>query len=170
MYTMTVTQETAEQFDLQTISDLEGVAADMVVGGTQEFMIPEDGMPGLEEAYGIEFGDGLAMDFGLMYGAVESGDVDIISAFSTDGRIVDLELVVREDDLGFFPPYFLAPIVDQDLLEQYPELQEVLNQLSGLIDDTTMAQMNFRVDEGGEQPIDVARDFLVDQGIIDPEE
>lgn len=61
-------------------------------------------------------------------------------------------------------------MVNQELLEQYPELEGVLNQLAGKIDEVTMAQMNFRVDEGGKQPIDVARDFLVDQGIIDPEE
>lgn len=169
-YTMTVTQETAEQFGLQTISDLEGVAADMVVGGTQEFMIREDGMPGLEEAYGFEFADGVGMDPGLVFLAVESGEVDIVSANSTDGRIQATGLVMLEDDLGFFPPYYLGPVVNQELLEQYPELEGVLNQLAGKIDEVTMAQMNFRVDEGGEQPIDVARDFLVDQGIIDPEE
>jgi glycine betaine/choline ABC-type transport system substrate-binding protein len=169
-YTMTVTQETAEQFGLQTISDLEGVVADMVVGGTRAFMIREDGMPGLEEAYGFEFADGVGRDPGLVFLAVESGEVDIVSANSTDGRIQATGLVMLEDDLGFFPPYYLGPVVNQELLEQYPELEGVLNQLAGKIDEVTMAQMNFRVDEGGEQPIDVARDFLVDQGIIDPEE
>jgi len=165
-YALAVTQETAEEYDLRTISDLEAVAGEMTFGATQEFLVREDGLPGLEAAYGFEFGDEQGLDPGLVYSAVAEGQVDVISAFATDGRIEALDLVLLEDDLGFFPPYYAAPVVSQELLEQSPEIRDILNQLAGTIDDSTMAQLNLRVDEGGESEIDVARSYLEEQGLI----
>lgn len=168
-YVLAVTQETAEEYDLQTVSDLEGVAGELTFGGTQEFLVRPDGLPGLEEAYGLEFGDAVGLDPGLVYSAVDQGDVDVISAFATDGRIPALDLVTLEDDQNFFPPYFAAPVVRGELLEQAPEVRDILNQLAGTIDDETMADLNFQVDEGGMEPIDVARGYLVEQGLIEGE-
>lgn len=166
-YALAVTQETAEEYGLETTSDLVGVAEGMTMGTDPEVLVREDGLPGLQDTYGFEFGDAVAMDSGLMYPAVANGDVDIITAFTTDGRIEALDLVLLEDDLDFFPPYYAAPVVRQDLLNENPELEEVLNQLSGRIDDAAMAEMNFKVDEEGQEPIDVARAFLVEEGIIE---
>ena len=78
-------------------------------------------------------------------------------------------LVTLEDDLGFFPPYFAVPVVSQELLDEDPALAEVMNQMAGMIDDETMAGLNLQVDEGGEEPTDVARDFLEEQGLIGAE-
>ena len=166
-YALAVTQETAEEYDLETTSDLVGVAEEMTMGTDPEVLVREDGLPGLQDTYGFEFGDAVAMDSGLMYPAVASGDVDIITAFTTDGRIEALDLVLLEDDMNFFPPYYAAPVVRQELLDQNPELEQVLNQLSGRIDDAEMAEMNYQVDEEGQEPIDVARAFLVEEGIIE---
>lgn len=168
-YVLAVTQETAEEYDLQTTSDLEGVSGELTFGATQEFLARPDGLPGLEAAYGLEFGDAIGLDPGLVYSAVDEGDVDIISAFATDGRIPALDLVTLEDDQGFFPPYFAAPVVSGELLEQAPEVADLLNQLSGMIDDPTMAGLNAQVDIDGMEPIDVARTFLSDQGLIEAE-
>ena len=107
------------------------------------------------------------MDPGLVYQALDSEQVDVISAFATDGRIPALGLVTLEDDLGFFPPYYAAPVVRQDLIDASPEVADVLNQLAGAIDDATMAEHNFRVDDGGQEAADVARAFLVEQGLIE---
>ena len=165
-YALAVTQETAEEYDLETISDLEGIAGDLTFGATQEFLVRGDGLPGLEDTYGIDFGDEQGLDPGLVYSALESGDVDIISAFATDGRIAALDLVLLEDDQNYFPPYYAAPVVREDLLEDSPEIADILNQLSGHIDDSTMADLNLRVDEGGETEEDVARSYLEEQGLI----
>ena len=166
-YTLAIRGDDVEELGgPETISDLEGVAGDLTFGATQEFVIRPDGLPGLTEAYGIEFGDAVGMDPGLVYGAIDAGDVDIISAFATDGRIPALGLVTLEDDLGFFPPYFAAPVVRQELLDASPEIADIFNQLAGLIDDQTMADLNFRVDDGGEEPLDVATSFLQEQGLI----
>jgi glycine betaine/choline ABC-type transport system substrate-binding protein len=101
-----------------------------------------------------------------VYQAVDSGDVDVISAFATDGRIPALNLVVLEDDLAFFPPYFAAPVVRQDLLAEDPGVGQVLNQLAGKIDDATMAGLNAQVDVEKMAEADVAKSFLQEQGLI----
>jgi glycine betaine/choline ABC-type transport system substrate-binding protein len=165
-YALAVTQETADEYGLETTSDLEGVAGEMTFGATQEFLVRPDGLPGLEELYGFEFGNSQGLDPGLLYSAVDGGDVDVISAFATDGRIPALGLVLLEDDLGYFPPYYAAPVVSQELLESNPEIADILNQLSGQIDDQTMADLNYEVDEGGVEPAEVARTFLEERGLI----
>lgn len=165
-YALAMRQEQAEELGVESVSDLQGIAGDLTFGATQEFLTRPDGLPGLTELYGLEFADALGMDPGIMYQALDSGQVDVISAFATDGRIPSLGLVTLEDDLGFFPPYFAAPVVRQELLDQDPALADVLNQLAGMIDDETMAGLNLQVDEGGEEPADVARAFLEEQGLV----
>lgn len=165
-YAIAVSRELAEEHDLQTISDMEAIADDLTLGATQEFLVRPDGLPGFEEHYGFGFGDSQGLDPGLVYSAIESGNVDVITATATDGRIQALDLVVLEDDQGFFPPYYAAPVVRQDLLESNPEVADILNQLAGQIDDATMTDLNFQVDEGGANPRDVAQAFLEDRGLI----
>ena len=165
-YTLAMRPEQVEELGLSQVSDLEGVSEDLTFGATQEFLVRDDGLPGLTEAYDIEFADAVGLDPGLVYQAVDSEEVDIISAFATDGRISELGLVTLEDDQGFFPPYFAAPVVRQELLDEAPEVAELLNQLSGLIDDSTMAGLNLQVDSGGEEAEDVARAFLEEQGLL----
>ncbi|HYH13271.1 MAG TPA: glycine betaine ABC transporter substrate-binding protein [Thermomicrobiales bacterium] len=165
-YAMAVTQETAAELDLQTTSDLEEHAGDMTLGTDQEFPVREDGLPGFEETYGFGFGDVQAGDPGLMYAALDNGDVDVITAYSTDGRIPALDLVLLEDDKSFFPPYHPAPIVRQEVLDANPEIADVLNKLGGAITEDQMAEMNYQVDEEGRTTEDVAREFLEERGII----
>lgn len=165
-YALAVRAETASELGLTTISDLIGKEGELTFGGTQEFLTRPDGLPGLSERYGLAFGDERGMDAGLTYGALEGGDVDVISAFTTDGRIPELGLVVLVDDLGFFPPYFAAPVVRQELLDEDPAVRDVLNQLAGKIDDATMARLNAQVDVEKMESIDVARAFLQEQGLV----
>ena len=165
-YALAMRTDQAEELGIEKISDLEGHAGDLIFGATQEFLVREDGLPGIEELYGLEFNDTVGLDPGLMYSALADGDVDVISAFATDGRIPALNLKLIEDDLGFFPPYYAAPVVRQDLLEESPEVADILNQLAGSIDDAQMAELNFQVDDGGQEAIDVAREYLVGEGLI----
>lgn len=166
IYALAVTADTAEEFDLATISDLSSSAGDLVLGSDLEFPDREDGLPGLEAAYGLEFAEVQPGEPGLMYESIANGDVDVIAAYATDGRLPDLDLVLLEDDLAFFPPYFAAPVVDGALLETDPALADVLNQVSGQIDDATMAGLNRQVDVEGEEPLDVARAFLTEAGLL----
>jgi len=166
-YVLAMTEEQAAELGVTKISDLIPIAGDLTFAGTQEFLTRPDGLAPLLEAYeGLEFEDERGLDEGLLYGAVDEGDVDVISAFSTDGRIGTLGLTLLEDDLNFYPPYFAAPVVRQELLDEDPAVAEVLNQLAGLIDNETMGRLNLEGDEGGEEPEDVARTFLEEQGLV----
>ncbi len=165
-YTMVVRAETATELGLTNISDLAPHAGDLTFVGTQEFNERPDGLPGMTAAYGFEFGDVVGVDPGLVYQAVDSEQGDVISAFATDGRIPSLGLVALVDDLGFFPPYYAAPVVRQELLDEDPAIRDVLNKMGGMIDNATMLDLNFQVDAGGEEPEDLARAFLEERGLI----
>lgn len=165
-FALIVTREYSEENGVTKISDLADTASDMTFASEPEFSVRPDGMSGLEEAYGFSFGDVQNMEIGLLYPSVANGDADVGVAASTDGRIPALDLVLLEDDLNFFPPYYAAPIVRQDLLEEAPEIRDIFNQLAGQISNEEMQSMNYDVDEGGEEPVDVARDFLVQVGVL----
>jgi glycine betaine/choline ABC-type transport system substrate-binding protein len=165
-YALAMRREHAEELGITTISDLTEHASELALGGSQEFIVRPDGLPGLQETYGLEFASADGMESGLMYQALENEDVDVISAFSTDGRIISMDFVLLEDDKGFFPPYYASPVVRGEVLEASPEVADILNQMGGLIDSETMAQLNLRVDEGGEEPRPVAEDFLTEQGLL----
>ncbi|MFY9541211.1 MAG: glycine betaine ABC transporter substrate-binding protein, partial [Dethiobacteria bacterium] len=166
-YTITMHKDKAQELGVKKISDLKDKAADLVIGATHEFIPRQDGLAGLQETYGFEFKEAMGMDEGLMYQAVKEGELDVISAFATDGRIPAFELVNLEDDLAYFPPYYAAPVVRGDLLEEDPEVANILNKLAGKIDDATMAQLNYEVDENKKDPSAVAKQFLQENGYIE---
>ena len=132
-------------------------------GFTAEFMERADGYPGLRDAYGFDL-ETVDLDPGLMYKALKEGKVDVIGGFSTDGRIRAYDLRVLEDDRHYFPPYQAAPLVRGEAMRKYPVLDEVFAKLEGRISNEKMAELNFRVDRGGETPAGVARAFLQEAG------
>jgi Periplasmic glycine betaine/choline-binding (lipo)protein of an ABC-type transport system (osmoprotectant binding protein) len=166
-YTLAVKQELAEELGLSTYSDLAKVSDQLVIGSEFEFLDRPDGLPGLKETYGMSFREEKGMDAGLRYPSIQEGKVDVINAFATDGMLVVYQLKILEDDKSFFPPYHGAPLVRQDTLEQYPEIEDLLNRLAGKIDDETMQSLNAKVDSEGLKEEDVAREFLIEQGLIE---
>ncbi|PRY83132.1 ABC transporter permease/substrate-binding protein [Alkalibacterium olivapovliticus] len=168
-YALATTSEFAEENNIETISDLANVTDQVSAGFTLEFADRSDGYPGIQEMYGISFGSVTTMDAQLRYTAIERGDINLIDAYSTDAEIEEYNLVVLEDDLGNFPPYQGAPLMLNALLEEYPEIEEILSVLDGLIDDDQMRSMNYEVAFDGRAAEDVARDFLTDQGLLENE-
>lgn len=167
-YALAVRSEQAQRKGWETVSDLQQDAGGLSAGFTAEFLEREDGYPGLRERYGFQFGTALDMDPGLMYGAVEGGSVDVVSAFSTDGRIAAYDLKVLVDDRRFFPPYDAAIVVRGELLEGHPEVRQALESLSGKLDEPTMQRLNLAVDRDKEAPKAVAERFLKETGLLDP--
>ena len=165
-YALAMRADQVEELGIATISDMQAHAGDLTFGAPQETMVREDGLPGLEQTYDLSFKDAVGLDPALMYSAVANGDVDVITAFATDGRIQALDLAILEDDKGFYPPYYAAPVVRQELLEDAPEIEGILNELAGTLDDETMTELNFEADENGQETSDVARDFLTEAGLI----
>lgn len=166
-YTLAVTKETADKYKLKTLSDLAEVSDDMVLGVEFEFLDREDGYPGIQKLYGMNFKESKGMDHGIMYRAIEKGETDVTNAYATDAQIKVHDLVILEDDKEFFPPYDGGPVIRQDTLDQYPELEEVLNLLKGQITETEMQELNAQVDVEGLKEDDVAHDFLVKKGLIE---
>ncbi|MCP3761590.1 glycine/betaine ABC transporter substrate-binding protein [Domibacillus sp. A3M-37] len=166
-YSVTIRQADAEKYGIETISQLQPYAGNMRFGSEPEFLERADGYPGLQEVYGFNFASTQTLDTGIMYSAIKNNEVDAIDAFTTDGRIQAFDLKVLEDDKKFFPPYYAVPIVRGEILEEYPELQEVLNMLAGKIDDERMQELNKRVDLDGKKYEEVAEEFLKEEGLID---
>ena len=166
-YAITVREQDAKSKGWKTIENLRGAAPELRAGFTAEFSERMDGYPGLHKAYGFGFGTVQDLDPGLMYGAIVQNEVDVICAFATDGRIAAYNLRPLEDNRGFFPPYYAAPVVRKEALEAHPELRRVLGLLSGILDDTTMQQLNYRADEENRDPADVAREFLESKGLLE---
>ncbi|WP_423190181.1 ABC transporter permease/substrate-binding protein [Alkalibacterium sp. f15] len=166
-YALATTAEFAEENNLETISDLAPVANSVSAGFTIEFNDREDGYPGIQNMYGFSFGEVITMEPQLRYTAMEQGDVNVIDAYSTDSQIEVYDLVVLEDDQQLFPPYQGAPLMMTALIEEHPEIEEVLSILSGRITDDQMRNMNYQVDEEDRPAEDVARDFLIEEGLLE---
>ncbi len=164
---LATTQEVADQYGLRTISDMAAHAASLRMAGPAEFSEREDGLPGIQKAYGgFELAQYVAVEKGLRYQALTNGQADIAVAFGTDGEIAAFKLVVLEDDKHLFPPYQLAPVVRQATLDSYPQIKEQLNKLAPLLTDAVMQQLNYEVSGKQREPADVAKEFLQQQGLI----
>jgi len=165
-YAITVREADAQRHEWMRISDLEKVAPRLRAGFTAEFAERPDGYPGLRKIYDLRFGQVRDMDPALMYEAISNGEVDVICAFATDGRIAAYNLKPLDDDRQFFPPYYAVPVIREKFLQIHPKLASVLALLGGLLDNSTMQQLNFQVDGEKQSPAEVAKAFLRAKGLI----
>lgn len=133
-----------------------------------EFYGRSDGMKPLQKTYNLTLDRPQIrqMDPGLVYNAVRDGFVDAGLIYTTDGRVKGFDLKVLEDDKHFFPSYNVTPVVRQDVLASHPGLEAALNQLSPLITDEAITEMNKRVDIDHQSPEQVARDFLQSKNML----
>lgn len=159
-------RELAEELDVKTYTDLARVSAGLKFGAEHDFYERDDGFPGIDGVYGFEFSETVGMDIGLKYQAIESGEVDVINIFSTDGKLKEFDMVVLEDDQYYFPSYFAATLVRNETLDEYPELVDAIAKLDGIISNDEMTEMNYLVEIEKQQPIDVAENFLKEKGIL----
>jgi osmoprotectant transport system substrate-binding protein len=167
-YGLAMKKTKADALEIVTYSDLAAKANTLVFGANADFYERNDGYPALKERYGFEFSNEVEFTaIGFTYQAIGNDEVDVINIFTTDGRLEEYGLVVLEDDLLLFPTYFASTVVRQEILEQYPGLEEVLNLLAGLIDDQTMSNLNYLVEIEKEDPLQVAQDFLTKKGLLD---
>jgi len=139
----------------------------LTAGFTPEFMGRQDGNVGLQNKYGLKIHTIVISD-AVMYKAAYENQLDVISGYSTDGRLKAFNLVVLQDDKRIFPPYYAAPIVREDALRKFPGLEDVVNLISGRINDSIMTALNYRTDYLHQSPEKVAKDFLVAVGLWRP--
>ena len=165
---LAMTRERSDELGITTISDMAAQARDLVMIGPPEFEVREDGLPGIQEAYGnFELAAYKAVDSGLRYKGLTDGEADVAVAFGTDGEISAFDLVVLEDDQNLFPPYQVAPVIRQDALDDNPAAAAALNRLSPLLTNETMQRLNYEVSANQREPADVAQEFLIEQGLIE---
>jgi osmoprotectant transport system permease protein len=141
-----------------------GYSSRLLAGFTPEFMGRKDGDIGLQSIYGLHIHTVVISD-AVMYKAIYNGKLDVISGYSTDGRLKAYDLAVLDDDKKIFPPYYAAPVVRKDVLQRYPELAPALNKLAGQINDSVMTALNYRVEYLHQSPEQCAHDFLVSRGL-----
>ena len=168
-YTLAFDEAKAEELDVVTFSDFAKYSEDFILGSVFEFIDRPDGLPGFQKEYGIKFKDVKGMDHGMMYRSISADEVDVINSYTTDGQLQVYDLRVLEDDKSYFPPYHALPLVRQETLEEYPEIEDILKQLEGMIDEEAMQIMNGKVDNDGMMVEIVAKEFLEEVGLIEKE-
>ncbi len=160
-FVMVIPGDIAKKHGIGTISGAAALDHSWSLGIGYEFEGRPDGMPALKNAYDLEWSRSpQIMDLGLIYRALEQGQVDMVAANGTDGMLARLDVKILEDDKNIFPPYEAAPVVRQAATEEFPGLRETLAGLSGRIDDATMRRLNYEVDGKGRRAKDVAAEFL----------
>jgi len=136
----------------------------LLAGFTPEFMGRQDGDIGLRSVYGLKIRTVVISD-AVMYKAAFNEKLDVISGYSTDGRLKAFDLTVLNDDKKIFPPYYAAPVIRREVLEKYGELGPTLDLLHDQINDSIMTELNYRVDYLKQSPETCAKDFLVSKGL-----
>lgn len=165
-YGLAVREDTAGLYGLSTYSDLAAASERLVFGGNPDYIELETGYPRLCEAYQMQFMNTVQMEIALKYEALKNKEVDVINAFTTDAQLAANNLVLLNDDKVFFETFDAGTVVRKDALEKYPELRGVLEKMNGLITEDEMQQMNFAVEVDGKEDKEVAKQFLVEKGLL----
>jgi len=165
-YAIAMSEEAAERLGVTRVSELVEHQETLRAGVSHEFLERADGFPGLAKLYGLTVADLKGMEHGLAYEAIRTGKIDIVDAYTTDGKLLRYKIRLLEDDKRYFPPYDAAPVVRLDTLERHPELEPLLLQLAFTLDDAEMRKLNYRVEEEGGAFERVAHDHLVQEGLL----
>ncbi|HEY9652871.1 MAG TPA: glycine betaine ABC transporter substrate-binding protein [Coleofasciculaceae cyanobacterium] len=164
---LAMTQETSQNYNIKTISDFAAKASQLVMIGPPEFEVREDGLPGIQKAYGnFKLKQYKPADPGLRYQALKDNQADVVVAFGTDGELSAYNLIVLEDDKKFFPPYQVAPVVRQTALDTYPKIRDALNTLAPKLTNQAMQRLNYEVSGKKREPAEVAKEFLMKEGLV----
>jgi osmoprotectant transport system substrate-binding protein len=165
-FAMVIRGEDAHRLQISTLTQASAYTPQWHLGVGYEFEQRPDGLPGLSNAYKLHFaGPPRTMDLGLLYRALTAHQVDIIAANSTDGPIQALGLVALGDDRHYFPPYQAVPLVRDESLRRWPQIQIALHALAGKITADDMRAMNEAVDGQHRDPADVVHEFRMRKGL-----
>ncbi|MGM0863220.1 MAG: glycine betaine ABC transporter substrate-binding protein [Bacillota bacterium] len=171
-YALAMNKDQAKELGIVSISDLADYVnnnpGELTMASDAEFANRPDGLPGVEELYGFNFGSGQIkqMDLGLTQRALNNRQVEVSVAFETDATIVDYDLVTLKDDKNFFPPYRAAVSINKNVYEKYPEIKDITAKLSDKLNSDIMRELNYKVDIEGNSVSVVAHDWLVENELI----
>lgn len=146
--TLVVVPDVAKEHNLQKISDLAEIADDLTLAGPAEWKTRYEGVPGLEEVYGLKFADFKVLDAGgpLTLAALQNGQAQVGDMFSSDPAISENDLVALEDDKGLFPLGEVLPVIRDEVASD--EVKEILNNISAALTTDSLMKMNGKIAAG----------------------
>ncbi|MFJ4356225.1 glycine betaine ABC transporter substrate-binding protein [Streptomyces massasporeus] len=171
-YALAMNQENAKKYGTKTMSDVAKLAKSdpgaVKLCVEVEFANRADGLPGMQKAYGMNVPaqNITQMDTGIIYTQTAKGNCTYGEVFTTDGRIKSMNLVVMDDDKKFFPNYNVAPMINAKSMKEWPAIAEVLNPVTAKLNNSVAQTLNAKVDVDGEDPHQVALDWLVQEGFV----
>lgn len=165
-YAVAVRDEVAEKYGLKTCSDLAKVSDQLVFGGNGDFIERVDGLGALCKAYNYNFKKTVDIDMGLKYKALETGEIDVTNAFTTDAQLNVANVTVLEDDKSYFTNYLASTVVREDSLGKYPGLKDAIMEMDNILSDSEMVKLNYAVEVEERDEKDVAKEFLLERGIL----
>lgn len=165
-YSLAVSNATAQKYGLKKFSDLAEHADIFTLGAEYDFFEIPKGYKELCDYYDLKFKRNLDMDIGLKYEAIKSGKIDVMNIFTTDGQLSGAGLTVLQDDKQFFPTYYCATVVRDDVLKSHPGLEEALMKMNNILTDSEMSDLNYQVEVKSRSEKDVAKEFLVKKGLL----
>lgn len=166
---LAVKRKFSEENGITTISELAAKASSYTISAPADFPERQDGLLGLERVYGENFSkmEVLPVAPGLKYKALQDDQAQVVLAFGTDGQISGFDLVLLKDDKGLWPPYNVAPIVRQDVLDAYPQIVDRFNAVTTTLTNEVLSGLNWQVDgDAKKDPADVAKTYLTDKKLI----
>ncbi|MGW6026667.1 glycine betaine ABC transporter substrate-binding protein [Streptomyces sp. NPDC055099] len=171
-YALAVNRKNEAKYKPKTLSDVAALSKSdpdaVTLCVESEFSSREDGLPGMQKEYGMKIpaSNITKMDTGIIYTQVSKGSCVFGEVFTTDGRIKAMDLSVTEDDKHFFPNYNVAPEINSKALKRYPKMAEVLDPITKKLNNTVAQELNSKVDVQGQDPHEVALDWLVQEGFV----
>lgn len=172
-YSLAISRRNNARYHLRTLSDVAALARSdpgaVTLCVENEFASRQDGLPGMEKAYGMHLPSSSIrrMDAGIIYTQVDkSGSCLLGEVYTTDGRIGSMRLTTMADDRSFFPHYNAAPVIHAKAFRAHPAIAGLLDPISAKLSTAVARRLNARVDVDGQDPRQVAEDWLVEQGFI----
>lgn len=166
-FALALTQDTASRYGLRTLADLAANPSDLTMIGPIDFDTRVDGLSGLQQLYGdFALRRYIAVDSNIRYKGLIDGQADIVVAYATDGEISAYNLLVLEDTQRFFPPYNVAPVIRQPLLDRSGQIATILNALAPHLTNAAMQRLNYAVSGQNRLPAEVAKEFLLEAGLL----
>nr|MBA2695508.1 glycine betaine ABC transporter substrate-binding protein [Actinomycetota bacterium] len=169
-YAFAIREDKAEELGITKLSELASLPKEEVTFCVEsEFASRNDGFPNMLTTYNLtnaDIGEVTTLDTGVVYQATADGDCNFGEVFTTDGRILALDLRVLEDDKDYFPLYNVTPVVQTDLIEAHPEIAEIFGKINPKITNEAMLELNAKVDVDGMDSAVVAKEWLVSEGLL----
>ncbi|MBW9145893.1 glycine/betaine ABC transporter substrate-binding protein [Clostridium sp. CM028] len=158
---LVISKRASDKYNIHTITDLQKRAGSIRFASQGQFDERLDGLQALTMAYGdFKFKDEKIYDNGIKYDVLHNDKADVAVAYTTEGQLSKTEFAILEDDKNAWPPYNIAPVIKQDLLEKNPQIKDILNKVTSKIDNVSIIKLNSEVDIDKKEYSEVAKNFF----------